>query len=185
MGFHTFPTERADKLDDPSRYRYCSIEELLAALDLDGDETVVELGVGTGFFAADIVDHAKRLVGVDIQRPMITRMADREDTTDIAGVVGAIEALPMATAVADVAYSTMTFHEYASSKAHREVRRILVDGGRLVTVDWSADGSGESGPPLDERFALADVVDQLQDVGFHIEVAVDRPETILVVATAA
>lgn len=44
MGFHTYPVERAPGLEEPSRYRYLSREELLSALDLRGDEQVVDLG---------------------------------------------------------------------------------------------------------------------------------------------
>lgn len=184
MGFHTYPIERADQLDDPSRYRYCSIEELVDALGLAGDETVVDLGVGTGFFAADVAEHATRVVGLDLQAEMLHRMRDRHSTPALAGVVGAVQALPLATGAADAAFSTMTFHEYAEPAAHEAVADLLAGGGRLVTVDWTAAGSGDSGPPVSERFTLAETVEQLQAAGFHIERASERPETLFVVATA-
>lgn len=49
MGFHTFPIERADKLEDPSRYRFCSREELLEMLATEAEDVVADLGSGTGF----------------------------------------------------------------------------------------------------------------------------------------
>lgn len=183
MGFHTFPTERADQLEDPSRYRYCSLEELVYALDLDGTELVVDLGVGTGFFAGDVAGFARQVVGVDLQRAMAERAAARSVDGRLDAVIAAVEALPLRSGVADVAYSTMTFHEYATPAAHASVRRVLGDGGRVVTVDWSASGAGSDGPPLDERYDLAEATDQLQSAGFRIERAESRQETMLLTAT--
>jgi len=61
---------------------------------------------------------------------------------------------------------------------------VLAPGSRLVTVDWSANGDGESGPSTDERYALADARRALEDAGFVIEAASERPETFRVTTTA-
>ena len=41
----------------------------------------------------------------------------------------------------DAAFSTMTYHEFASDDALAEIDRVLAPEGRLVIVDWSATGS--------------------------------------------
>lgn len=184
MGFHTYPVERADQLEDPERYRYCSAEELVGALDLAGTETVVDLGVGTGFYAKDVVPHAGRVVGIDLQRPMLTRLTTRDPPVSVDPVQAAVDALPLADGAADAAFSTMTFHEYGTAAAHEAVHQLLSPGGRLVTVDWTSDGDGASGPSLDERFDLDQAVDQLQSAGFHIVSAEPRAETFLLIARA-
>ena len=48
MGYHTFDVDRADALEDPDRFRYCSAEELIAALAVSPDAVVADLGSGTG-----------------------------------------------------------------------------------------------------------------------------------------
>jgi len=60
---------------------------------------------------------------------------------------------------------------------------VIRPGGRLVTVDWSANGDPEIGPPLEERFGLDEATTQLANAGFDIELASDRPATIAIVAT--
>lgn len=71
--------------------------------------------------------------------------------------------------------------EVASDDALAEVARILRAGGRFVVADWSANGDGEAGPPLEERFDADATVRSLRDAGFDIEFRATRPETFLVV----
>jgi ubiquinone/menaquinone biosynthesis C-methylase UbiE len=75
----------------------------------------------------------------------------------------------------------MTYHELPRVAALAELARVLVDGGRLAIADWSADGTGESGPPLDERFTAADATAHLREAGFSVVHEAVRPETFLVV----
>lgn len=184
MGFHTYPLERADALEDPSRYRYCSREELVAAVGRDTSATVLDLGVGTGFFARDVAPFVDVVVGLDVQPAMLDLLADRDSPENLQGIVGAVESLPIGDGVVDVAFSTMTYHEYATPAANREVRRTLDGDGRLVTFDWTREGAGESGPPLEERYDLTTAVEQLQAAGFRVRRTEARPETFLLVAGA-
>lgn len=182
MGFHTYPVERAEALDDPSRYRFCSREELLELLAPDPDDGVADLGSGTGFYADDVAPFVGRLYAVDVQSAMHDRYREKGVPETVEPVTAPVTTLPFADDALDGAYSIMTHHEYAGSDAFAELARVLEPGTRLVTVDWSADGSGESGPSLDERFDLADATSQFEAAGFDIEVVRDRPETFAVVA---
>ena len=69
MGYHTFDASRADKLEQPAdRYRFLSVEELLWALDLSPEDTVADLGSGTGFYTDDVAPHAGDVYAVEIGR---------------------------------------------------------------------------------------------------------------------
>jgi ubiquinone/menaquinone biosynthesis C-methylase UbiE len=183
MGFHTFPIDRADALEDPSRYRYCSREELVAALALDGSEAVADLGSGTGFYTDDVAPFADRMYAVDVQAEMHDIYREKGMPENVEPVTTPIDDLPLDDGALDAAFSTMTYHEFAGEGALEELHRVLVPGGRLVTVDWTAAGEGESGPPREERYDLADAVSHHEAAGFVVEPAVERPETMLVVAT--
>ncbi|MFC3958208.1 class I SAM-dependent methyltransferase [Halovivax cerinus] len=182
MGFHTFPVDRADGLRDPGRYRYCSREELLSELPLGSDSTVADLGSGTGFYTDDVAPFVGTLYAVDVQAAMHEKYRDQGVPENVELVTAGVDSLPFADDDLDGAFSTMTHHEYASEDAFAELARVIRPDGRLVTVDWSADGRGESGPPTDERFSAADAGEQLRDAGFTIADSRERPETFLLVA---
>lgn len=168
MGFHTYPVERADAV-------------------------VADLGSGTGFYADDVAPFVETLYAVDVQPAMHDRYREKGVPDSVEFVTAEISSLPFEDGELDGAYSTMTHHEYASPAAAddpaaedgalAELARVIRPGGRLVTVDWSADGDGESGPPLSERFSLAAATDGLEAAGFDIESARARPETIAIAAT--
>ncbi|SEH17912.1 Methyltransferase domain-containing protein [Natronorubrum sediminis] len=194
MGFHTFPVERADKLEDPSRYRFCSREELIEMLgleagtnadadaDADADLVVADLGSGTGFYSRDVAPFVDTLYGVDIQAEMHERHREEGVPETVELVTAGIDSLPFDDGELDGAFSTMTHHEYATAETMAELARVIRTDGRLVTVDWSATGTGDEGPSMDERFGPDEVSRQLEDAGFSVERVHDRPETFAIVA---
>ena len=182
MGFHTFPIGRAEALEDPERYRFCSREELLELLDPDPTDRVMDIGSGTGFFAVEVAPFVDSLIAIDLQAAMHRRFREKGLPANIELVTGEIATLPIADAALDLAFSVDTHHEYYSEAAMAELARVMRPGGRLVTIDWSATGSGEDGPPLEERFGPEAIVAHLEAVGFEILIRRDRPETIAIVA---
>ena len=184
MGFHTFDAERADALEDASRYRYCSREELVSALALDGGEAVADLGSGTGFYTDDVAPFAGTVYAVDVQEAMHDAYREKGVPANVQTVTAAVGDLPFDDDELDAGFSTMTHHEYADASALAELRRVLAPGARMVTVDWSANGAGESGPPTDERYSVDEATSALANAGFDVAHASERPETFLVVATA-
>jgi len=182
MAFHTFPLDRAEALEDPSRYRYCSREELVAALALAGDDAVADLGSGTGFYTDDVAPFAGTVYAVDVQDGMHDYYRDKGLPENVETVTAEVSDLPLDDGALDAAFSTMTYHEFATPESLGEVRRVLAPGGRFVAVDWSAAGIGESGPPGDERFDVDDAREQLTDAGFDVVRGEERPETFVVVA---
>lgn len=182
MGFHTYPVDRADALEDPSRYRFCSREELLAMLDPSPDHIVADLGSGTGFYTRDIAPFVGRIYAVDVQEAMHDRHREEGVASNVDLLATGVGSLPLDTDHLDAAVSTMTHHEYATAETLSELARVVRSGGRVVTVDWSATGDGEDGPPLDERFGPDEVVSQFREAGFTLETVQNRPETLAVVA---
>ncbi|AHG03807.1 S-adenosylmethionine-dependent methyltransferase [Halobacterium sp. DL1] len=184
MGHHTFDASRADKLEQPAdRYRFLSVEELLWALDLSPEDTVADLGSGTGFYTDDVAPHAGDVYAVDVQSAMHDYYREKGVPENVDLVTTDVDDLPFADGSVDAAFSTMTYHEFASEAAIAEIRRVLGDGGRLVVVDWAATGTGESGPPTDERYTAAEAADALGVAGFEVDHQAVRPETFLLVAT--
>ena len=215
MGFHTFDPESADRLEDESRYRYCSREELVGALGLgpareesaaavdsdpDDEATIADLGSGTGFYTDDVAPFAGEVKAVDVQDEMHELYREKGVPENVELVTADIGDLPFGDGELDAAFSTMTFHEFAGSGSEDDeggemnastevdagsevaVARVLRDGGRFVVADWTANGDGESGPPVSERYDCDEAVELLENAGFGIVRADERPETFLIIA---
>jgi ubiquinone/menaquinone biosynthesis C-methylase UbiE len=177
MGFHTYDAERADALEDPGRYEYVSVDELLALFDPEGE--VADLGSGTGFYTDDVAPYAETIHAVDVQDEMHDFYREKGTPDNVRFVTAGVEDLPFADGALDRAFSTMTYHEFASAAALTELARVVRPGGLVGIADWSAEGEGESGPPRSERFGVADAVSAFEDAGFTVERARERRETFV------
>jgi SAM-dependent methyltransferase len=185
MGFHTFDAEGADRLERPAvRYRWVSAEEVVGPFAADGFGVLADFGSGTGFYTDDVAEHAETVYGVDVQSEMHGYYREKGVPENVDLVASDVADLPFADGELDGAFSTMTYHEFASPAAIDEVARVIRPDGRFVAFDWSADGDGEHGPPVDERFSVRDARDALAAAGFDVERAEARTETFAVVARA-
>jgi ubiquinone/menaquinone biosynthesis C-methylase UbiE len=185
MGYHTFDADRADRLEEAQRrYRFLSAEELLWGLSADGDETVADLGSGTGFYTDDVAPAVDHVCAVDIQDSMHDYYREKGVPDNVDLVTSGVDDLPFDTSSLDAAFSTMTYHEFASQDALSEIRRVLRPQGRLVIVDWAASGDGTHGPPTDERFSVTEAANALGQQGFGLEFEAVRTETFLLIGQA-
>lgn len=182
MGYHTFDVDRADALEDPTRFAYCSVDELLALIDAPAAIRVAEIGSGTGFFTDEIAPYVDAVVAVDVQPAMHARYSGKGVPPNVAPVTAEAADLPFVGGAVDSVVSTFTYHEFASADALGELHRVLAPGGRVGVVDWSAVGRGESGPPLSQRFTADDAVDAFEAAGFAVTCAAERRETFVVAA---
>jgi ubiquinone/menaquinone biosynthesis C-methylase UbiE len=177
MGFHTYDVERADALEDPGRYEYVSVDELLALFDPAGE--VADLGSGTGFYTDDVAPYAETVHAVDVQAEMHDRYREKGAPDNVRFVTAEVADLPFADAALDRVFSTMTYHEFASDASLAELARVVRSDGLVGIADWSAEGEGDNGPPRSERFAAADAVEAFEDAGFTVERAQERRETFV------
>lgn len=179
---HTFDPANADRLDDVSRYRYCSRDELVRLIDPSPETLTLDLGSGTGFYTTDVAPHTGSVVGIDVQPAMQAIFQDHGVPANTQLVTAEIDQMPLQTGMIDVAFSTMTFHEFATPSALLEVGRVLRSDGRFVTVDWSANGVGDAGPPREDCVTAGEAEEMVADAGFNVVRAEERVETFTVLA---
>ena len=186
MGYHTFDASGADRLEQAGqRYRFLSAEELVWGLDLSPAETVADLGSGTGFYTDDVAPHADTVYAVDVQAEMHDYYREKGVPQNVELLTTEVGDLPFDAGSVDAAFSTMTYHEFASEAALREVGRVLAPGSTLAIVDWAATGTGDQGPPVDERYSAEEAAAALAEAGFTVEHTAVRPETFLLIARNA
>jgi ubiquinone/menaquinone biosynthesis C-methylase UbiE len=181
MGFHTYDPSRADNLEELGRLEYVSVDELLALFDHEG--VVADLGSGTGFYTDYVAPHADTVYAVDVQPEMHDYYREKGVPANVEFVTAEAGDLPLGNASLDGAFSTMTYHEFASDAALSELRRVLAPGARVGIADWSRAGEGEAGPPRSERYALADARQAFADAGFTVEHGSERRETFVLSAS--
>lgn len=179
MGYHTFDPDRADKLEEDNRYRWCSGEELLTQVAPHETATIADLGSGTGFYTDIVAPHAETVYAVDVQPEMHERYEQKGIPANVTLAEASVEELPFEDDTLDVAFSTMTYHEFSGEQSMQELARVIRPGGRLVTVDWTANGSGQAGPPVAERHTLDHAVGAVSEAGFTADHAVSRTETFV------
>ena len=179
MGFHTFDVDRADALEEESRYRHCSREELHALVAPFEGMALADLGSGTGFYTDDLAPAVGTLYAVDVQEAMHDLYREKGVPENVALVAADVESLPFEDDALDGAISTKTYHEFASEGALAEIARVVRPGGRVVTIDWARSGEGEAGPPRAERYDVDHAVTRFIEAGFGVERAESRRETFV------
>ncbi len=179
MGFHTFDPERAEKLDDESRYRWCSTEELISLLSPKPDDEMADLGSGTGFYTDPIAERVRLVHAVDVQTEMHDLYEENGIPENVQPVTAEVADMPFADGALDGVFSTMTYHEFSGEDAMAEIERVLAPGGRVVFVDWDRHGDGVGGSMPGERHDLGHAVSALGDAGLRVDHAESRTETFV------
>lgn len=102
--------------------------------------TLLDVGTGTGFLARDFALRGCRVTGLDPQAALLeqARALDAETGVTIEYRQGRAEELPFADHTFDVVTAGQCWHWFDRPTAAREVRRVLVPGGKLVIChfDW-------------------------------------------------
>lgn len=172
---HRFNPEHHARLDDAQRFEWQDPVKLIDWLRLDGDETVVDVGAGTGFMALPLAEQLPRgfVVGVDISskmRDILTGKVAERGMSNVTGLVTDGLTIDLPDAAADVVLLANVWHELSDSDALiKEFRRLVKPGGRLVVVDWKAEET-PVGPPIAERIPEAAAIAALAAVGFKVVV---------------
>jgi ubiquinone/menaquinone biosynthesis C-methylase UbiE len=150
---------------EADRDRWQRSAEIISALNLKQDSTVVDLGCGSGYFAlklSPVVDHGW-VYGVDIRQVSLRFLQLRaliRARHNIRIVLGEPNNshLPQK---ADAVLIANTYHELDHPDAIlNQVSQSLVPGGRLVIVDPRQTEHGEVSP--------SHVEDELRSHGFEI-----------------
>jgi SAM-dependent methyltransferase len=111
----------------------------------DRPSTVLDVGCGTGVFAALVRSAFPQATiwGVDLVAAMLSKGRERRASPPgrVALVQGDSERLPFQAGAFDVVTCSNSFHHYPDQgRAVAEMRRVLKPGGRLLLVDGCRDG---------------------------------------------
>lgn len=118
-------------------------------------ERAADVATGTGHTALALAPAlgAAPLLAVDLTRAMLDearRLAAARGVRTLVPIVGAAEALPLATASLDLVTCRIAPHHFAGpARFAAEVARVLRPGGRLVVCDTASPGDPEADAWMD------------------------------------
>jgi len=154
-----------------------SLRQAARMLPLAAGADVLDVGIGTGAFAALLAERGARITGLDVSDEMLARC--RAAHPDFTLHVGSFEPIPLPDARFDAAVASFAFHEVPPASRPAvvaELARVLKPGGHLCVLDIvfaseaaTADARRaiDSAWDDDEDYPLvADLDAMLRDAGF-------------------
>jgi SAM-dependent methyltransferase len=165
-----FDPARAAILDDPARFAYVPVEDLLAMLDVPPGGTLVDFGTGTGLYALEIARRRPdvRVVALDEQPPMLAHVRAAIARAGLHNVEAVSpEALTPFAGSVDRVLGLNVLHELGDHALH-ELRALLAADGKAVLVDWNAAVERPVGPPRDHVYDPGEAAERLENAGFAV-----------------
>lgn len=138
FGRAIFPARYAWFLEGRWRRLVLSPERLQQRLELSPDLTVLEIGVGGGYYAQPLSRMVRRFIALDLQAEMLNRLRQKPGSAQLLPVRADAAHLPIADNSIDVVLAVTVLGEVPSAeRTIGEVRRVLRPGGVFsVSEHW-------------------------------------------------
>jgi len=175
MEDHIMNSEKADKLEDETRYRILSQEELYAEAS---EGTVIDIGSGTGFFTDHIAEKAEKVYGVDFQEGMHEYYRDKGLPENVELIRSKASEIDLE---ADQIISILSLHEIDLERSLEKFHEILLEKGELVIWDWSANAMTDQIPPRHKLYTAGEASEKVSE-NFEVLEAEERRNTFKVKA---
>ena len=161
VGRAVFPARYAWFLEGGWRRLVLSPERLQQRLALSPEATVLEIGVGGGYYARPLSRSVRRFIGLDLQAEMLKRLCQKLSGARVLPVRADAMHLPLATGSIDVVIVVTVLGELPSPESTiDEVRRVLRPGGLFaVSEHW----------PDPDFLSLSRVEELCRRGGLHLE----------------
>lgn len=153
-----------ERLRDPDRVSRLEVERVanLALENLEGANTLLDVGTGSGLFAEIFALRGLQVTGLDVN-PEMLKAASLYVPSGIFQE-GIAEKLPFQDGVFDLVFMGLLLHETDDVLAAlREAHRVAFK--RLVVLEWPEEEQ-PFGPPREHRLAYEKIASLAQQAGF-------------------
>ena len=159
----------AKVFDDPERDKWQKPHEVITALRLAPDQSVADIGAGTGYFAVRFAHMLPqgRVYAVDVEPDMVKYLGERakkENLANLTAVAGAPDDARIPAPV-DLVLLVDVYHHIEQRAAYfRQLHAALKPGGRVAIIDFRLDAP--VGPPKNARIAPDRVKSEMKNAGY-------------------
>jgi len=179
--------EWVPRFDNPKRDVWQKPEHVIEVAGIKTGMSVVDIGAGTGYFAAHLsraVGESGTVLGLDVEPDMVRYMKERAKRESLANFEARVAkpddpGLPPGSA--DRIVIVNTWHHITERERYgRTLVKALRSGGALVIVDFTKASS--FGPPKHHKLSSAQVQSELEAVGMRAELSTeDLPHQYIVI----
>ncbi len=169
---HKFDPKNVERLDNPERARWQSVEKFLELLQPWAGMSYADIGCGVGYFTLPVAERIGshgRVYAVDIQAEMLEELARRAHARGLSNILTVRctdREIPITSDSVDACCLANAFHELENPSVFlREIHRLLKPGGRFFVIDWKPIET-PMGPPLSERVPLERLMENVRAAGF-------------------
>lgn len=139
-----FHAHHAHRLEDPERFIELPPERLIELLKLNGAETVIDFGAGTGMYSlrfAEALPHGE-LIAVEQQQELADMLLAKLETHPLAArvrvLVNSEGPVPMPDSTADrLIMINVLHHMHDDQTAVAEALRLLAPGGLVLVAEFA------------------------------------------------
>jgi predicted methyltransferase len=161
----------AKVFDDPERDKWQKPHEVITALKLAPDQSVADIGAGTGYFAVRFAHMLPqgRVYGVDVEPDMVKYLGERakkENLANLTAVAGTPDDARIPAPVDLVILVDVYHHVDKRTEYFRKLRASLKPGGRIAVIDFRMDAP--NGPPKTARIAPDRVKTEMKNAGYAL-----------------
>lgn len=115
-------------------FRLYKEKEILQALDLKGNEIILDIGGGTGYIANELSYHCDKVFVLDESERMLSQVRKRDN---VIPMVGEATSTSLEKGSVDIVLLTDVVHHIKDQEALiREVNRVLNRHGKVLVMDF-------------------------------------------------
>lgn len=161
----------AKVFDDPERDAWQKPQSVLGFVALQPDDTVADLGAGTGYFAMRLAEQVPKgtVLATDVEPDMVRYLTERAREQRVGNLVAlrASAEDPGLDRSVDVAFMCDVYHHIEDPVTFfQRVRERLDSDGRVVIVDFDPAAPEDApGPPRAMRVSPDQVAARLREAG--------------------
>ena len=166
-----FNPARAALLDDPARFEYLPVAEIIALLDPPTHGVVIDFGAGTGAYAIPLAQSRGDLtvIALDEQPEMLALLIAKPAASQLRNLKPTpTDDLASLRSVADRVLALNVLHELGDD-ALKGLKDLLKPAGFAAFIDWNAEVERPIGPPRDHVYSERDAAMRLEQFGLACE----------------